>query len=360
MRRYIESALRLRIRIILAALLVFSAAAGALTFSKGGYTSSATVWVEKPPSTNSIIQDPSNINAYISAATFVNGILDQLLGTDAFKLKIAQKSGIPIRTAAEQGRVIDDLQKNLRSEAAGANLVRIVYTGAQPTYCQEIISQTIATFVDYQDANRRTQAVTTLGYYQDQLPVSQEQVNKSKQAVIDYIREHPGTLRVEVPDPVYTDIQQQYNNDLEQLSNLKDRIAQLITQRDAPTSINTNFLTVIDAPTQPDPYKATAKDLIRNFGLAFALAMIAVVGLTLVGTWTDTSVYTLNDISSLALMDPDGNARELLVGIVPYVPSLAAVRRRDAKQSRGRKARQSASRTGGRTASTIQTASDGR
>src|SRR5205085_5689433 len=136
---------------------------------------SATVWVEKPAQ-NYITSDPSNLNAYISAATYVNGILDQLLGTQAFKLKIAQRAGIPIRNAAEQARVIDDLQRNLRSEAAGANLIRLTYTGDKPTYCQQIISQTIETFVTSQNTNRYTQTDTTLQYYQKRLPAMQEQV----------------------------------------------------------------------------------------------------------------------------------------------------------------------------------------
>ncbi len=354
MRRYIESALRLRVRIIIAAILVFGAAVVALTFTKGGFTSSATVWVEKPPSTSNIIQDPSNLNQYISAATFVNGILDQLLGTQQFKLEIAQKSGIPIRNSVEQGRVIDDLQRNLSAVAAGANLIRISYTGDKPTYAQQIISQTIATFIVYQNRSRATTINATLQTYQSQLSSGQDQVNKSREVLANYIRDHPGVGgNNSVPDPTYTDLQQQYTSNLEQVSNLKDKIGQLITQRDAPEAISTNFLTVIDEPTQPEPYKASTKDLLKNGALGLALALIAVIGLTLVGTWTDTAVYTLNDVSSLALMDPDGNARELLVGMVPYVPSLGAIRRRDAKQIRGRRARQATTSASGRPASTV-------
>ena len=88
-------------------------------------------------------------------------------------------------------------------------------------------------------------------------------------------------------------------------------------------------------------------------GLALALALVAVVGLTLVGTWTDTAVYTLNDVSSLALTDAEGDARELLVGLVPYVPSLGAIRRRDAKQAKGRRTLQTATNAASRAASTI-------
>jgi uncharacterized protein involved in exopolysaccharide biosynthesis len=45
-RRYIESALRLKWRLLAAALLVAGVAFGALFFAKQGYSSSATVWVE--------------------------------------------------------------------------------------------------------------------------------------------------------------------------------------------------------------------------------------------------------------------------------------------------------------------------
>ena len=349
MRRYIESALRLRFRILIAAVLVFGLAAVALSFNKGGYTSSATIWVEKPI----YFQDPSNLNAYISAATLQSGILDQLLGTTTFKLTIAQKSKIPMRTAVEQARVIDDLNKNLRVDAAGSNLIKLTYTGDKPEYCQQIISQTIQTFVAQQNANRMQQAEIALTVAQDQIDNSGQQLAKSKEALTKYIQDHPGSGTRDVPDPTYTDLEKQYNDDLSNYSQLKDKIDNLKSQITAPTLVNTSFLTVLDEPTKPEAYKAGTKDLLKNGGIALALALITIIGLTLVGTWTDTAVYTLNDVTSMALADSEGNARELLVGIVPYVPALGAIRRRVAKQTRGRRSRQAAASTTGRGASTV-------
>src|SRR5437762_2097929 len=65
LRRYIESALRLKVRLIVCAILVFGLSFGALYFSKGGYSSAATVWVEKP-----LFIDVGNLNfsQYISPA----------------------------------------------------------------------------------------------------------------------------------------------------------------------------------------------------------------------------------------------------------------------------------------------------
>ena len=356
MRRYIESALRLKVWLIIAAVLVFGAALGAMSLIKGGYTSSATMWVEKPIFAGVVATDPSNLSNYVSAATYMSGILDQYLGTNTFKLTIAQKAGIPIRTAAEQDRVLTDLDRNLRVEPAGTNLMKLFYTGEKPQFAREIISQTIATFVAYQDASRVQQINYTLQIYEQQLANAEEQLTKSKDAFNSYLQEHPGLgPNSSVVDPTFTDLNNQYNNDLENVTTLNNKIDQLKIQKDAPTAVSTNFLRVIDQPTQPEAYQMSLRDLVRNIGIALALALITIVGLTLVTTWSDQAVYTLNDVSSLALTDAEGNARELLVGVIPYVPSLGAMRRRAAKAGKGRRAGQAdaAAATAGRAASTV-------
>jgi uncharacterized protein involved in exopolysaccharide biosynthesis len=322
--------------LIIAAILVFGAAVGALSFVKGGFTSSATLWVEKPIFASAVAQDPSNLSNYVSAATYMSGILDQYLGTNSFKLTIAQKAGIPMRTSAEQDRVLTDLNRSLRVEPAGTNLMRLIYTGEKPTYAMEIISQTVQAFITYQDASRLQQIDYTLQIYEQQLASAEDSLSRSKSALNDYLREHPGASNLSVQDPTYTALDGQYKNDLDQVTTFTNKIDQLKIQKDAPTAVSTNFLRVIDEPTQPEPYKASIKDLLRNVGIAFALALITIVGLTLVATWTDQAVYTLNDISSLALTDVEGNARELLIGMIPYVPALGAMRRRAAKASKDR------------------------
>jgi hypothetical protein len=111
-------------------------------------------------------------------------------------------------------------------------------------------------------------------------------------------------------------------------------IDKVLIQSQAGKQSNNAFFNVIDAPAAAEPYQVTTKDLLRNGGIAFVLMLLALIAIILVGTWTDQAIYTLNDISSLALDAEDGDAPELLVGLVPYVPTLAAIRRKDVKDNR--------------------------
>ena len=348
MRRYIESALRIKLRLLICSLVVFGLAFAFLSTTKGGFTSSSTVWVEKPL----YIQDQSSdINRYVSAATIQANMLTELMGTRQFTLGIAERAGIPMNTESAQGRAIDDIQKKLNIEATGSHVIRLSYTGDRPDYCQAIISETIKSFLVQLDAGRAQQGAVALKIYQQQRTEYQKQADKSRDALNKYIQNNPGVLAPGAQsDPTLADLQQQYNDDRTRLSDIITKIDDLNTQLDAGNSVTTDFFRVIDEPSKVSAYKATTKDLIRNVLIAVGLALFTMVALTLVGTWTDVAVYTLNDVSTLALADADGDSRELLVGTVPYVRSLGSMRHKQLKEGKGSRQRgsseQSASGTG--------------
>ena len=103
MRRYIECALRVKFRLIIAALLVAGTAFGILYLARQGYSSKATVWVDRPI----YFSTPSDWNQYRTPAANQADILSELIRTRQFSLTVAQRAGIPISSNTEQDMVID-------------------------------------------------------------------------------------------------------------------------------------------------------------------------------------------------------------------------------------------------------------
>ncbi|HUS16771.1 MAG TPA: hypothetical protein VM536_17385, partial [Chloroflexia bacterium] len=86
MRRYVECAFRLKYRLLCAGLLVAGSAFAFLYMSKQGYSSSATVWVDRPI----YFSAPSNWNQYLSPADNQANILSELIRTRQFSLAVAR------------------------------------------------------------------------------------------------------------------------------------------------------------------------------------------------------------------------------------------------------------------------------
>ena len=94
---------------------------------------------------------------------------------------------------------------------------------------------------------------------------------------------------------------------------------------------------MIDAPDDPEPNMMTGKRLIMNGALALAMSLVLVVGLTLLGAWTDPAIYSAHEIAGLAPVAEDGSTPELLVATVPTVALLAAQRRAADKAAKAAK-----------------------
>jgi hypothetical protein len=308
-------------------------ASTALYFSKGGYTSAATIWVEKPlfgQGDSSLFQ-----NVYASPAANQAEKFNQYLQTYQFALNIAKRVGLDMPTEAAEGRAVDDIQKNLNVTDMGPNLVGMVYTGETPDYCEPIVREAIALFAEEITANREQGAEQTLKLLQGQLVEAEQKMNKSSEELDKYLRLNPTAGSGGALDPTLSRLTIQSQTDKAAYDDIMNRI-QNINNQTASTSVLLNYIwKVVDKPEAAEPYRMTLKDLLKNSILALAMALLTMVAITLVGTWTDSAVYTLGDVSSVATsINEDGPAPELLVGIVPYIKPLADIRKAIARHER--------------------------
>ncbi len=356
MKLYIESALRIKGRLIICALLVAILAWGALYMTKAGdYTSSATVWVEKPL----YLESSASSNPYIDPSTAQANILEELLRTRQFTLAIAQQANIPTPDVAAEDSVIDRIQRQLYVETIGAHLVRLSCTANKDNQCKDIITQTINVFVNELNADHQHQADVALQLYEQQRTQYEEQMVKSRDAYNKYLAQNPSTgFDPSATNPTLVELQQQYMTDKGRYDDIVAKIDDIQIQSTADSEANSSFFRVIDPASDAEPYKFSMKDLLRNSLVALVMAMLAIVAITLVATWADPAVYTLNDISSLVLAE-DESAPELFVSIVPYNKALAAIRRRTDQESRAKAksmSKNASGRSGGEPITGIDTA----
>jgi uncharacterized protein involved in exopolysaccharide biosynthesis len=319
MRAYVETALRLRWRLLLCALALFGMAMGALYFAKQGYTSDAMIWVEQPL----YLKDQFTTNPYISAAESQANIFNELLSTRQFTLSIAQAAGLDLADDARESIALDDIRRNLRVDSAGPHLIRMSYTSNSSEYARVIIEKSIERFIAEMDTNRTRQADVALELYQQQRDNYEQQVKQSREALDNYLQNNPDAMTAGAPaSPVLVELQMQYNIDRERYDEAVSKIDDIMSQSQAATEATTQFFRVVDNPTDPRPSSWSGRDYVKNGGVAFALALFAVVGLILVGTWANTLIYSPADVEGIARLTghvDDIAGTGLTVATIPYL-----------------------------------------
>jgi uncharacterized protein involved in exopolysaccharide biosynthesis len=323
LRRYIECALRIKFRLLLAAVLVFGSAFAFLYLSKQGYTSTATVWVDRPIYFNT----PNDWNQYRTPADNQANILSELIRTRQFSLTVAQRAQVSMHTTAEEGVAIDDIQRNLKVDTFGDHLVRITYTNKQPTYGTAIISQTIGLFVEQLSVRQASEAQSAVQLYQDQLTTAQKDMDQARQQLTDYIQKNPESVAIGAgANPVLTDFQQQYDSARSRYDDLVSKINGIKTDSGAANLVSSDFFRLVDPPLDPEPTPLVSKANLVNAGMAGGLALLLALAFTLISTWTDPLLYTLHDISRVVAVEDDSSAPDVLVGAVPYLKGIAGIR----------------------------------
>src|SRR5262249_52874945 len=226
--------------------------------------------------------------------------------TRQFSLTVAQRAQVPMPTDAAEGTAIADIQRNLRVETLGDHLVQITYTNRQPTYCTAIISQTIALFVEQLNGRRSAEAASALQLYQQQRDTAQQQMDQARQQLTDYIQKNPdATASGAAPNPVLNDLQQAYDTARSRLDDIVSKIDSITTDSGAASLVSSDFFRVVDPPVDPEPTPFLNKNTYLNAGLAFGMALLVVVALTLVFTWTDPVLYTLHDIGRVVAVEDE-------------------------------------------------------
>lgn len=344
MRTYIETALRIKWRLLFSMLVLFAIALAALYYSKQGYTSSAMIWVEQPL----YLKDPTNANPYVSAAQNQADIFNELLSTQEFALGIAQAAGMDVQTDADKERATTDLRRNLTVNTAGPHLIKMSYTSGRSAYVQSVVTQSIQLFIKQMNQDRTRQAQLALGVYQNELAQYQQEMNTSKDALTKYLQDNPSLLEPGAPtSPVLTDLQMQYTTNRDRYNGVLAQIDQINSQSASADQVNNQFFRVIDSPSAPKPNDWATKDFLRNGGIAAVPAIFALVALILVTTWTNTVLYTPGDVSTVLQSASGVNdlSQEVLVTVVPYL-SASALRGGKRRKSRERHSGQAATQPG--------------
>ena len=231
-----------------------------------------------------------------------------------------------------QDRAVDDIQRNLQVTDEGPNIVRMTYTSGKPDYIQSVISQSIQVFVAEIASNQQSSTQLQVQVLQKQLNTDKQAADNAKKALDTYLRANPSAPTSS--DAIYYNLTVTYNDAQTRYNTTQSQIEQLISQKDLTIDVSNSFFRVMDPPGDPSPYRLASKDIIRNSLLALVMALLVVVALTLVGTWTDNAIYTLNDVSSVAVTEEGAASSELLVGIVPFIKTLGNFRRDVMKQEK--------------------------
>jgi hypothetical protein len=245
---------------------------------------------------------------------------------------------MPVATPVEQERALQAIRQGLQIEAEGTYLIKFTCKEGNTKYCKNIILQSIEMFLKQLNASRARQAEVALQLYEEQRASYEQAMIDSKNALNKYIQEHPDALLATSPNPTLAELQRQYNADQARYEEVVNKINEIRMQSEATPELNTSFFRIVDPPTDARPYTPGLRDFLMNTAMGLMVAMLCVLALVVVGTWTDPTIHTLNDVKSVVMAE-GGTLSNVLLGVVPYNRWLATLRRRAGKPRSGKKDR---------------------
>lgn len=170
-------------------------AAGLLVFQTGkSYTGTATIWVDTaPPVPSSASSNSTPLSSAPAAAE--QGILTELLTTNAFAISVAQNSllgqqlggaaGIKANAAGalEQGQVVPTI--------SGQQVLKISYTGPSPAIATSTVGAIASQLRQYNDGLTGQHDQAAVAYDKQQVQTASNALTAARNALNAYLLQHP-------------------------------------------------------------------------------------------------------------------------------------------------------------------------
>ena len=182
---------------------ILGALAGAVfAFSSAAsYKSTASLWVDTaPPLASSVGAGPS-VPLITPPAASEQGILNELLTTQAFAVSVAKNSSL--------GKVLgssDSISVNAPAEleggqvtstVAGSQLLKISYSGPSPGVAQSVVKAIISQLREYNSGLTGQHNQQSVSYEAEQVKLDQAAVASARSNVNAYLSQHPGATQAD-------------------------------------------------------------------------------------------------------------------------------------------------------------------
>lgn len=301
--RALEAAFRHKFLLALPLLVILSFA---VTFSwmsrSKEYVATGRVWVERAQFLNTTIG--SDWNPYLTPAQNQSLVLDELMGTDDFARKVAERAGLTAldgltatgssaQSAGErvdltgEGSSLDEeivlerLRAGTRISASGTHVIAVSHRSSSPLTAAAVVQSIIDEYADLHKTRTVEQANLATSYYEERLASTQEELDKTTAEVNSYLAQHPELRSPDAPsvvgDATYVQLQSAVQRAESDYNSIQVTLAQIQFQSSATVQGLDSTFQVVDAPKAPS---SPAPVSLRSLLMLPAIGALAALGLS--------------------------------------------------------------------------------
>jgi uncharacterized protein involved in exopolysaccharide biosynthesis len=298
--------------------------AGSLVFvllQPASYSASTKLWIDR-----TAIGAPPIQNQYISAADEQAAVLQELIKTRSFCIKVARRSPLAddlrhssgsdlvtralTATGLRHPRALSDadlgdliystLTKHVIVDSSGPQIVTVTFDYANARVAGLTVGAIVDQFLEEVLGSHRAQVQSTVDFYTQQTAAAESDLAKGDQAVFQYIDAHPEQAKLgTAPDATLIQLQREDELARQRYTAILQKLDQ--AQLDAAAlkySLPDGFRIIDPAeiPRQPlSPIKLVAGAAAGGLGAGLLLALLALLVLTM----ADSSLHRAEEVEQL-------------------------------------------------------------
>lgn len=243
--------------------------------------------------------------------------ITELLATDSFKRKVAERIGMPVDTPADAEASLTEIFVATSASASGRHLLSVSHTSSDPERARNIVDGIVAEFrAQYSDSvTKNVSNATTV--YKSQLASNKTALDQAEAEMTTYLGTRPTNVPL-VNDPRYLTVQKNLDRAQKDYDTTQQRISDIQLQAQATIDGQDFTLSLKDAANVPTSPKAASQKKLLALPIAgLLLAMSVSTAIFAFMLRTDNSISTAEDLKMLPGL--------VLLGTVP---DIGFVRRR--------------------------------
>ncbi|MEI6043206.1 MAG: hypothetical protein WCS37_02325 [Chloroflexota bacterium] len=297
MLRYLNTLVRYIWLLIIPVLL----APGVVIFVMGSgssYNATGSLWVEQPLYLEQ--QRNSDGAYYDSPSTQMSNMLTELMNTRAFLTTVLDNTPSLkslVKTEAENGAMLEYINKNFKVEASGWRLINVSFQDKDATPALETLEAVVNNFKSYYDDRIAKQGQGAIAYYQDQVKLAKEKLDQANTALVDFFNAHPNEIgsegAIRATRPIDLEVasltqnldaaRKQYDDAQTSLEKIQKSYSAYVQGQD------TNF-TILDKPAAFSTSSGKSRQLLMGGGIGLAIGLVVLVLGTIILTLLDRTI----------------------------------------------------------------------
>jgi uncharacterized protein involved in exopolysaccharide biosynthesis len=333
MLRLLETFFRHRLLLLAPVGLVLVATLGWVVIQPPAYDSSVRIWTER----QTLVPNP-NSNPYLTAAQEQGGVLQELVSTKYFDVKVGKRSGLTnairdqalhsqggIRTrlarlvglAPPAGQVTDSqvddqvygaIAAGTTVLPSGPEIITVTFRAGTPEMAALVAQSVVDQFMDETLANQRVQADAAVAFYTSQVKAGQSDLAAADKVVDDYLLANPSQRAANaIPDARMLQLRRDDDAAHQRMQSIQDKLDQAKLNRVALDQSGVNGLRVLDRAEPPSNSSSFRRTLIGGGVVGLILATLIIVVGVLALTWTDSTIRRPQEVEALLDLRPVGS-----------------------------------------------------